>query len=64
MSHQVGNNGGIHEFADSQFGHLFASGPTREDARKALGTLNPEPCTLHPAPCTLHPRPWTLNPEP
>jgi acetyl-CoA carboxylase/biotin carboxylase 1 len=31
-----GANGGIHEFADSQFGHLFASGPTREDARKAL----------------------------
>jgi hypothetical protein len=30
----VGANGGIHEFADSQFGHLFASGPTREDARK------------------------------
>ena len=32
----VGANGGIHEFADSQFGHIFASGPTREDARKAL----------------------------
>jgi acetyl-CoA carboxylase/biotin carboxylase 1 len=32
----VGANGGIHEFADSQFGHLFASGATREDARKAL----------------------------
>lgn len=32
----VGANGGIHEFADSQFGHLFAHGPTREDARKAL----------------------------
>jgi acetyl-CoA carboxylase / biotin carboxylase 1 len=32
----VGTNGGIHEFADSQFGHLFASGPTREDARRAL----------------------------
>ena len=32
----VGPNGGIHEFADSQFGHLFASGSTREDARKAL----------------------------
>jgi len=32
----VGNNGGIHEFADSQFGHLFATGPTREDARKSL----------------------------
>jgi biotin carboxylase len=28
--------GGIHEFADSQFGHLFAKGATREDARKAL----------------------------
>eukprot|EP00922_Rhytidocystis_sp_ex-Travisia-forbesii_P027851 GHVS01040880.1.p1 GENE.GHVS01040880.1~~GHVS01040880.1.p1 ORF type:complete len:1808 (-),score=259.44 GHVS01040880.1:156-5579(-) len=32
----VGAKGGIHEFADSQFGHLFASGKTREDARKAL----------------------------
>ncbi|KAL3817779.1 hypothetical protein ACHAXA_002423 [Cyclostephanos tholiformis] len=32
----VGANGGIHEFADSQFGHLFAKGPTRESARKAL----------------------------
>lgn len=32
----VGANGGIHEFADSQFGHLFASGKTREEARKAL----------------------------
>ena len=32
----MGANGGIHEFADSQFGHLFASGPTREDARKSL----------------------------
>ena len=32
----VGANGGVHEFADSQFGHLFAQGETREDARKAL----------------------------
>lgn len=32
----VGANGGIHEFADSQFGHLFAKGETREQARKAL----------------------------
>jgi acetyl-CoA carboxylase/biotin carboxylase 1 len=32
----VGANGGIHEFADSQFGHLFAKGKTREEARKAL----------------------------
>jgi len=32
----VGANGGIHEFADSQFGHLFAKGPTREEARKSL----------------------------
>ena len=29
-------DGGVHEYADSQFGHLFASGPTREDARKSL----------------------------
>jgi len=32
----VGTNGAVHEFADSQFGHLFASGETREEARKAL----------------------------
>eukprot|EP00445_Apocalathium_hangoei_P043602 CAMPEP_0203975960 /NCGR_PEP_ID=MMETSP0359-20131031/100874_1 /ASSEMBLY_ACC=CAM_ASM_000338 /TAXON_ID=268821 /ORGANISM="Scrippsiella Hangoei, Strain SHTV-5" /LENGTH=2073 /DNA_ID=CAMNT_0050914163 /DNA_START=62 /DNA_END=6283 /DNA_ORIENTATION=+ len=32
----VGASGNIHEFADSQFGHIFASGPTREHARKAL----------------------------
>jgi len=32
----IGANGGIHEFADSQFGHLFAKGATREQARKAL----------------------------
>jgi acetyl-CoA carboxylase/biotin carboxylase 1 len=32
----VGANGGIHEFADSQFGHLFAKGPTREAARRSL----------------------------
>ena len=32
----VGANGGIHEFADSQFGHVFASGDTREEARQAL----------------------------
>uniref|UniRef100_A0A7R9U720 Acetyl-CoA carboxylase n=1 Tax=Pinguiococcus pyrenoidosus TaxID=172671 RepID=A0A7R9U720_9STRA len=32
----VGANGGIHEYADSQFGHLFAKGATREEARKNL----------------------------
>lgn len=32
----IGPNGGIHEFADSQFGHVFAKGPTREHARKSL----------------------------
>lgn len=32
----VGANGGIHEYADSQFGHVFASGATREEARKSL----------------------------
>lgn len=32
----VGTNGAVHEFADSQFGHLFATGDTREEARKAL----------------------------
>ena len=32
----VGPNGGVHEYADSQFGHLFAKGANREQARKAL----------------------------
>ena len=32
----VGSNGGIHEFADSQFGHMFSTGTDREDARKHL----------------------------
>uniref|UniRef100_A0A7S4ATP2 Acetyl-CoA carboxylase n=1 Tax=Pseudo-nitzschia australis TaxID=44445 RepID=A0A7S4ATP2_9STRA len=32
----VGPNGGIHEYADSQFGHLFAKGANREQARKNL----------------------------
>ncbi|KAF8817745.1 acetyl-CoA carboxylase ACC1, partial [Cardiosporidium cionae] len=32
----VGANGAIHEYADSQFGHIFAEGKTREEARKAL----------------------------
>uniref|UniRef100_A0A7S3K3Q2 Acetyl-CoA carboxylase n=1 Tax=Aureoumbra lagunensis TaxID=44058 RepID=A0A7S3K3Q2_9STRA len=32
----VGANGAVHEFADSQFGHLFAFGKNREEARKSL----------------------------
>merc|ERR1719473_578455 len=32
----VGANGAIHEYADSQFGHIFAKGETREQARKAM----------------------------
>ena len=32
----MGANGGIHEFTDSQFGHLFAKGPNCEAARKSL----------------------------
>ncbi|CAK0799153.1 unnamed protein product, partial [Prorocentrum cordatum] len=32
----VGSNGAIHEFADSQFGHIFARGKDREQARKNL----------------------------
>ena len=28
--------GSIHEFADSQFGHLFASGKDREQARRNM----------------------------
>jgi acetyl/propionyl-CoA carboxylase alpha subunit len=32
----VDSSGLVHEFADSQFGHLFAGGPTREMARKSM----------------------------
>lgn len=32
----VGPKGGVHEFADSQFGHMFALGATREIARKNM----------------------------
>jgi acetyl-CoA carboxylase/biotin carboxylase 1 len=32
----VGANGGLHEYADSQFGHIFSRGATREEARKEL----------------------------
>ena len=32
----VNNSGRIHEFADSQFGHIFASGKDRESARRAM----------------------------
>lgn len=32
----VGALGGLHEYADSQFGHIFAHGDTREDTRKEL----------------------------
>lgn len=30
------SSGSIHEFADSQFGHLFANGPNREQARRNM----------------------------
>jgi acetyl-CoA carboxylase / biotin carboxylase 1 len=30
----VDSSGLVHEFADSQFGHLFATGKDREAARK------------------------------
>jgi len=32
----VGATGGIHEYADSQFGHIFSYGFTRSDARKNM----------------------------
>jgi len=32
----IGANGAIHEYADSQFGHVFARGKDREEARKVL----------------------------
>jgi len=35
-SFSVSTNGGVHQFADSQFGHLFSRAATREQARKNL----------------------------
>ncbi|CAF3808089.1 unnamed protein product, partial [Adineta steineri] len=32
----ISSSGGLHEFADSQFGHIFSHGETREDARENL----------------------------
>ena len=32
----VGAAGGLHEYADSQFGHIFSHGNTRDDARREL----------------------------
>ncbi|KAI9096466.1 acetyl-CoA carboxylase [Phlyctochytrium arcticum] len=32
----VNASGGVHEFADSQFGHIFSYGETRQDSRKNL----------------------------
>nr|ASA45565.1 acetyl CoA carboxylase 1a [Amphidinium carterae] len=32
----IGANGAIHEYADSQFGHIFARGKDREESRKVL----------------------------
>lgn len=32
----ISSGGAIHQFADSQFGHIFSSGVTREDARRGM----------------------------
>ena len=32
----VASGGGVHNFADSQFGHVFSTGPTREEARRGM----------------------------
>ena len=32
----VKSGGGVHEFSDSQFGHLFAKGPTRQEAIRSM----------------------------
>lgn len=36
----VNSSGGVHEYADSQFGHIFSYGETRDAARKNLGIKN------------------------
>jgi len=32
----VASGGAVHQFADSQFGHIFSTGATREDARRGM----------------------------
>ncbi|ESL05934.1 acetyl-CoA carboxylase [Trypanosoma rangeli SC58] len=32
----IGQGGEVHQFSDSQFGHIFSSGETREDARRGM----------------------------
>jgi acetyl-CoA carboxylase / biotin carboxylase 1 len=44
----VNNSGLVHEFADSQFGHIFASGPDRESARKVKQILTFSHLSLAP----------------
>ncbi len=34
---KVSSSGGLHKYADSQFGHVFAWGEDREQARRHLG---------------------------
>ena len=36
-------DGGVHEYADSQFGHIFANAPTREEVRSAHPHPHPSP---------------------
>ena len=42
----VSASGGLHEFADSQFGHCFSWGEDREQARENLGTVQGVPFRL------------------
>ena len=35
----ISASGGLHEFADSQFGHIFSHGDTREDAREFVQSM-------------------------
>lgn len=37
----VSASGGLHEFADSQFGHCFSAGENRQEARQYVNTAFP-----------------------
>ena len=52
--------GGLHEFADSQFGHIFGWGESREIARRCVPTPSLSP--LSPLPSPLSPLPSPLSP--
>ena len=54
-------DGGVHEYADSQFGHIFANAPTREEARRAPVLTPALTPNTTPQPLTALTRTLTAN---